>query len=131
LIGQEGTPVPLGRQPTFLIHDRDADYGGDFDKRLARLGITGVRTPPQVPKANAIAERIVRSIRTECLDHMIVINQTHLRSVLAELADYYNRDRPHRSLGLQSPVPVEAQSRGDVISRPVLGGLHHAYARAA
>jgi len=123
--------TPLGRQPTFLIHDRDADYGGDFDKRLARLSITGVRTPPQAPKANAIAERMVRSIRTECLDHMIVNNQAHLRRVLAEFADYYNRDRPHRSLGLQSPVALEAQSRGHVISRPVLGGLHHAYARAA
>ena len=90
-----------------------------------------MRIPPQAPKANAIAERMVRSIRTECLDHMIVINQAHLRSVLAEFADYYNCDRPHRSLGLQSPVPLEAQSRGHVISRPVLVGLHHAYARVA
>jgi len=123
--------TPLGRQPKFLIHDRDADYGGDFEERLANLGIAGVRTPPRAPKANAIGERIVRTVRTECLDHVIVINEAHLQAILAEFAAYYNRDRPHRSLELQTPVPVSAQSAGRVISRPVLGGLHHVYARAA
>jgi putative transposase len=123
--------TPLGRQPKFLIHDRDADYGGDFDGRLANLGITGVRTPPRAPKANAIGERIVRTIRTECLEHIIVINERHLQAVLAEFADYYNRERPHRSLGLRSPVVAVPQPSGRVVSRSVLGGLHHAYARAA
>ncbi len=123
--------TPLGRQPKFLIHDRDAVYGGDFDGRLATLGITGVRTPPRSPRANAVGERIVRTIRAECLDHLIVINEAHLRTVLAEFADYYNRDRPHRSLRLQSPIAPAPQSTGRVVSRSVLGGLHHAYARAA
>ena len=123
--------TPLGRQPTFLIHDRDADYGGDFDERLANLGITGVRTPPRAPKANAIGERIVRTIRTECLDHIIVINERHLQAVLAEFADYYNHERPHRSLGLRSPIVRPSQPAGRVVARSVLGGLHHAYARAA
>jgi transposase InsO family protein len=123
--------TPLGRQPKFLIHDRDADYGGDFDERLATLAITGVRTPAMAPEANAIGERLVRTIRSECLDHVIVINESHLRRVLTEFVDYYNRDRPHRSLGLQSPVSMATQSTGRVISRSVLGGLHHAYARAA
>ncbi len=123
--------TPLGRQPKFLIHDRDADYGSDFDERLAKVDIRGARTPPRAPRANAIAERIVRTIRTECLDHLIVMNEAHLQAVLAEFAGYYNRDRPHRSLALQSPVPVTAQSAGHVISRSVLSGLHHAYARAA
>jgi transposase InsO family protein len=123
--------TPLGRQPAFLIHDRDADYGGDVDERLVSLGITGVRTPPRAPRANAIAERIVRTLRTECLDHVIVINEAHLRRVLAEFADYYNRERPHRSLGLQSPISSPARSNGRVVSRSVPGGLHHAYARAA
>jgi transposase InsO family protein len=121
----------LGRQPKFLIHDRDADYGRDFDERLANLGITGVRTPPRAPKANAIGERIVRTIRSECLDHIIVINERHLQAVLAEFADYYNRDRPHRSLELASPIVVPSQPAGRVVSRSVLGGLHHVYARAA
>ncbi len=90
-----------------------------------------MRTPPRAPTANAVAERLVRTIRTECLDHLIVIDQQHLRAVLAEFADYYNRDRPHRSLGLQSPLPRAVRTRGRVVSRPVLGGLHHVYARVA
>ncbi len=123
--------TPWGRRPKHLIHDRDAVYGGDFDRRLASLGVAGVRTPPRAPTANSIAERIVRTIRTECLDHLIVIDERHLRAVLAEFADYYNRDRPHRSLALQSPLPSRVRARGRVLSRPVLGGLHHVYARAA
>jgi transposase InsO family protein len=123
--------TPLGRQPKFLIHDRDADYGGDFDERLATLGITGVRTPLQAPKANAIGERIVRTIRSECLDHIIVIKERHLQAVLAEFADYYNHDRPHRSLRLRSPIVTATQPTGTVVSRSVLGGLHHVYGRAA
>jgi transposase InsO family protein len=123
--------TPWGQQPTYLIHDRDAVYGGDFDQQLAGLGVGGVWTPPRTPNANAVAERIVRTIRTECLDHTIVIGERHLRAVLAEFTDYYNRDRPHRSLGLQSPLPGSVRAGGRVVSRPVLGGLHHVYARAA
>ncbi len=100
-----------------LIHDRDAVYGGDFDLQLASLGVTGVRTPPRAPTANSIAERIVLTIRTECLDHLIVIDERHLRAPLGEFADYYNRDRPHRSLGLQSPLPSSVRARGRVVSR--------------
>jgi integrase-like protein len=91
----------------------------------------GCGPPPRTPNANAVAERIVRTIRTECLDHLIVIDERHLRVVLAEFADYYNCDRPHRSLGLQSPIPSSLRAGGRVVSRPVLGGLHHIYARAA
>ncbi len=123
--------TPWNRRPRFLIHDRDAVYGGDFDRQLTGLGIAGVRTPPGAPNANAVAERIVRTIRTECLDHLIVFDERHLRAVLAEFADYYNRDRPHRSLRLESPLPSSVQAHGQVVSRPILGGLHHAYARAA
>ncbi len=123
--------TPWSRQPQYLIHDRDAVYGSDFDRQLASLGIAGLRTPPRAPKANAVSERIVRTIRTECLDHLIVIDERHLRPVLAEFVDYYNRDRPHRSLDLQSPLPRGARAGGRLVSRPVLGGLHHVYARAA
>jgi transposase InsO family protein len=123
--------TPWGRRPRHLIHDRDACYGGDFHRQLACLGIAGVRTPPRAPNANAVAERIVRTIRTECLDHLIVFDERHLRSVLVEFVDYYNRDRPHRSLELQSPVPSTVRSHGPVVSRPVLAGLHYVYARAA
>ena len=123
--------TPWDRQPKYLIHDRDAVYGGDFDRKLASVGIGGVRTPQRAPKANAVAERIVPRIRTECLEHLIVIDEHHLRGVLAEFADYYNRDRPHPGLRLETPVPGNALAHGRILSRPVLGGLHFVYARAA
>ena len=121
----------MGSQPSHLIHDGDAVYGRDFDKRTGGLGITGVQTPRRAPNANAIAERMVRSIRAECLDHLIVINQRHLMAVLQEFVDYYNHDRPHRSLALASPVPSNPSRDGPVTSRSVLGGLHHVYGRVA
>jgi len=122
--------TPWGRRPTYLIHDRDGVYGGEFDRQLAILGVAGVRTPPRASTADAIAERIVRTIRTECLDHLIVMDERHLLAVLAEFSDYYNRDRPHRSLGAAESSSRQ-RSSGRVISRLVLGGLHHVYARAA
>ena len=123
--------IPWGRQPAHLIHDRDASYGGDFDRHLGRLGITGVRTPPRSPRANAVAERLVGSIRREVLDHVIVIGEGHLRALLTEFLDYYNHDRPHRTLSLASPLPRQRGGSGGVVTRPVFGGLHHVYARAA
>ena len=123
--------TPWGRQPKYLIHDRDAVYGRTFGARLAKLGIASVRTPVRAPRANAIAERVVKSIRVECLDHMIVVNERHLHGLLAEFVDYNNVDRPHRSLGLNSPLPPSPTRDGPVVRRPVLGGLHHVYARAA
>jgi putative transposase len=117
--------------PHNLIHDRDAVYGNTFGARLAKLGIASVRIRVRAPRANAIGERVVRSIRTECLDHSIVINERHMYALLAEYVNYYNVDRPHRSLGLQSPLPRSPTRDGRVIWRSVLGGLHHVYARAA
>jgi putative transposase len=81
----------------------------------AEGGQKGIRTPVRAPRANAIAERVVRSIRTECLDHAIVINEQHLHALLAEYLDYYNNDRPHRSLGLQSPLPRSPSRQGAVV----------------
>ena len=123
--------TPWAGQPSHLIHDCDAVYGPDFDDRTRAVGIIGVRTPRLAPNANSIAERVVRSIRTECLDHLIVINDRHLTAVLHEFIDYYNHDRPHRSLALSSPVPSSPSRDGPITSRAVLGGLHHAYRRAA
>src|ERR1700682_966486 len=123
--------TPWGSQPKHLIHDRDAVYGRKFGARLANLGIRSVQTPFRAPRANSIAERLVRSIRADCLDHIIVINERHLHAVLNEFMRYYNADRPHRSLDLQAPRPREPTGGGRVVSRPVLGGLHHVYARAA
>jgi transposase InsO family protein len=82
-------------------------------------------------ESNAIAERVVGTLRRECLDHVIVIDERHLWSVLREFVGYYNTDRPHRSLGLETPEPGARPEAGPVHSRPVLGGLHHVYERAA
>ena len=123
--------TPWGQQPRYLIHDRDRVYGADFATRVAGLGIESVRTPVQAPRANAIAERVVRSLRQECLDHILPLSERHARSVLAEFVSYYNQDRPHRSLRLESPVPSRRPVDGEVVSRLVLNGLHHVYERAA
>ena len=85
----------------------------------------------RAPRANAIAERVVRTLRNECLDHVIVLNEAHLRAVLREYVAYYNTARPHRSLGLAPPLPGEGRPTGPIRARPVLGGLHHVYERAA
>ena len=122
----------LGEAADHLIHDRDAVYGKAFGAKLEGLGVTDIRTPVRAPNANAVAERFVRTLRQECLDHVIVVNERHLLEVLSEFTDYYNSHRPHRRLDLEPPLPTEVGNRdGRVESRSVLGGLHHAYARAA
>ncbi|MHB8689452.1 MAG: integrase core domain-containing protein [Candidatus Dormibacteraceae bacterium] len=118
-------------QPQHLIHDRDNVYGNDFGTKLAAIGIADVRTPYRAPLANSVAERVVRTFRQECLDSVIVLNERHLATLLAEFVHYYNHDRPHRTLEQETPVPSPPKSGGGVVSRPILGGLHHAYARAA
>ncbi len=126
--------TPWSRKPVHLIHDRDNVYGKDFDAKLAALGVIGIRTPYRAPRANAIAERLVGTLRRECLDHIIVLNEGHLLSVLREFTGYYNLDRPHRSLALAPPIRPTSwpqAQRGAIVSRPVLGGLHHVYSRAA
>ena len=123
--------TPWGRTPRFLIRDRDAVYGRDFAPRARRLGIATVFTPIRAPRANAVAERLVGTLRRACLDHVIVRNEAHLRVVLTEYAAFYNHERPHRTLSLETPIPMVRARAGPVRSRPVLGGLHHAYERAA
>jgi hypothetical protein len=121
--------------PRFLIHDRDSRYGANFDRRVRGLGIRQVRTPFRSPRANAVAERWVRSVRSECLDHLIVFNEANVRRVLCAYVTYYNRWRPHRSLGQAVPCgearPRPRQACRKIIAEPVLGGLHHIYSTAA
>jgi len=123
--------TPWGQHPRFLIHDRDRVYGVGFATRIAGLGIESVRTPVQAPRANAVGERVVRSLRQECLDHILPLSERHVRSVLTEFVRYHNQDRPHRSLGLETPVPGRRPVHGEVVSRAILGGLHLVYERAA
>jgi len=121
--------------PRFLIHDRDSRYGARFARRLQSLGITQIRAPFRAPQANSIAERWVRSVRQECLDHTFIFGEHHLRQVLAEYVAYFNRWRPHRSIGQRAPcAPVSTtpdRRTGKVLATPVLGGLHHVYQLAA
>ena len=121
--------------PRFLIRDRDSRYGALFDRRLEGLGITQIRTPFRAPQANSIAERWVRSVRQECLDHTFIFSERHLRRVLAEYITYFNLWRPHRSIGQRAPcAPVPGKlgrQSAKVVAEPVLGGLHHVYQLAA
>ena len=123
--------TPWGRQPRYLVRDRDTIYGGEFVPRARRLGIETLLTPIRAPRANAVAERAIGTLRRECLDRLIVVNERHLRAILAEFVRYYNAERPHRTLGLETPIPATRPSAGPIRSRTVLGGLHHSYERAA
>ena len=126
----EATP-PWDQKPRHLLRDRDAVYGRDFRKRARRIGIDAISTPIHAPKANAIAERVIGTLRRVCLDQLIVFDEQHLRTVLTEFVQYCNQERPHRTLGLQTPQLKVRPTTGIVRSRPVLNGLHHVSERAA
>jgi transposase InsO family protein len=123
-----------GRRFRFLIRDRDAKFTSTFDAVLASVGIETIRTPVASPRANAFAERFVRTVRQDCLDHLLVVSQRHLEALLAEYFCHYNEARPHRGIDLDQPVPRPATSTtvdGRVIRRDVLGGIVHEYERVA
>jgi hypothetical protein len=121
-----------GRAVRFLIRDRDATFPPAFDAVFAAEGSAVVRTPFRTPTANAYAERWVRSVRGECLDHLLIASEAHLRHVLAGYVAHYNRARPHQGLDQQTPIPhIPRDLRGSVRRRDVLGGLIHEYDREA
>jgi len=123
-----------GHHFRFLIRDRDTKFTTSFDAVLASIGIETIRTPVASPRANAFAVRFVRTIRQDCLDHLLVVSQRHLEAVLDEYVCHYNEARPHRGLGLDQPLPRPATSTtgdGKVIRHDVLGGIVHEYERAA
>jgi transposase InsO family protein len=125
--------TPYGEGPRFLLRDRDAKFGALFDRVAAGIGTRILRTPVRAPRANAICERFLGSVRRECLDHVLILDDRHLERVLAEYKRYFNAERPHQGLAQQIPAgsasPANTNSR--VVETPVLGGLHHAYRRAA
>ena len=124
---------PYEEAPRFLIRDRDDIYGDYFTERIESMGIEEVPIAPHSPWQNPYCERVIGSIRRECLDHMIVLNERHLYRILTDYFDYYHNSRPHLSLDRNSPTPreVETPSHGEVVSIPQVGGLHHRYTRAA
>jgi len=118
----------------FLIHDRDSKFTACFDEVFRSEGINVIHTPVRAPQANAYAERFVRTVRTECLDWILIVGRRHLEAVLRIYVQHYNRERPHRGLALQPPEPPKLNPLGDdgvVQRRDRLGGLLHEYYRAA
>jgi transposase InsO family protein len=120
---------PWDEAPRYLIRDRDGVYGPAFVMRLRAMGIRDHPTAARSTWQNAYAERLIGSIRRECLNHVVIIGETHLRRILKAYADYYNRARTHRSLRKDPPIHRPVQSTGTITSSPILGGLHHVYAR--
>ncbi len=118
----------------FLLHDRDAKFSGPFDELIRSEGVRPVKTPVRAPQANAVAERWVRTVRNECLDHILIFGRRHLEQVLRDYVAHFNGERPHRSLDLMPPAG-STQARGSPSSgirrRDVLGGLIHEYYAAA
>src|SRR5450631_2707139 len=120
---------PWDGAPRCMIRDRDRIYGTVVRRRLRAMGIRDKPTALASPWQNGFAERLIGSIRRECLDHVIVLGEQHLRRVLKSYADYYNCVRTHRSLNKDAPVSRPVQRTGVISSRAILGGLHHRYAR--
>ena len=127
--------TPFEQRPQYLIRDNDRKYGPTFARVAAGSRITVLRTPVRAPRANATCERFLGSVRRECLDHVLVLGEAHLRRVLREYVAYFNTARPHQGIGQAIPAVPEAAPAagpsGPIVSIPVLGGLHHAYRRAA
>ena len=124
---------PWDSAPRYLIRDRDASYGAVFRSRVQAMGIEEVLATPRLPWQNAYAERVIGSIRRECLDHVIVLNKRHLRRLLSSYLEYYHRSRTHLSLGKDCPEPrpLQPPSPGKIVAFPQVGGLHHRYERLA
>ena len=124
---------PYDSAPKYLMRDRDSIYGSIFKHRVKGMGIQQKLTAPRSPWQNPFAERLIGSIRRECLDRVIVLSEQQLRTILVDYFDYYHRARPHRSLSHDSPIPrpVESPDRGRVTEMPKVGGLHHQYLRQA
>ena len=120
---------PWDDAPKYLIRDRDQIYGAVVTRRLRAMGIRDKPTAPASPWQNGFAERLIGSIRRECLDHIIVLGEAHLRRILKSYADYYNGVRTHRSLNEDAPVSRQIQRTGSIKSHALLGGLHHHYVR--
>ena len=120
---------PWDEAPHYLIRDRDRVYGDIVTRRLRAMGIRDKPIAPASPWQNSFAERLIGSIRRECVDHVVVLSEAHLRRILQTYARYYNEIRTHRSLNKDAPVSRLVQRTGNVKSHPILGGLHHQYVR--
>ncbi len=147
ILGYEITDAPTGEwaaeqvldafgiesPPTMLIRDQDRKFGDDFNEAIDGAGITQVLSAYRCPWQNGYVERVIGTIRRECLDHVIIFNAGHLRRVLDEYVVYYNESRTHLGIEKDCPVhrPVQSIDEGEILAAPILGGLHHTYRRRA
>jgi putative transposase len=123
--------TPFGQHPVYLIRDNDRKFGEHFANVAAEIEV--LHTPVRAPRANAYCERFIGSLRRECLDHMLILSEKQLRRIVKEYVAYFNDDRPHQGIHQRipsAPAPSPA-GESEIIARPVLGGLHHAYSRKA
>jgi transposase InsO family protein len=125
--------TPFGEGPRFLIRDNDKKYGVQFQHTAEGAGIEILKTPVEAPQANAFCERFMGGLRRECLNYMLILSEQHLRRIVNEYGRYFNQARPHQGLHQRIPcgpcLPV--QTSGEIVSTPILGGLHHDYQRKA
>ena len=124
---------PWDSAPKYLLRDRDGIYGGLVRRRIQSLGIKEVKTAPRSPWQNPYVERLIGSIRCDCLDHVIILNERHLRRILRDYFLYYHQYRTHLSLDKDAPQPraVDPPNQGNIVELPCVGGLHHVYRRIA
>ena len=124
---------PYDNNPRFLLRDRDGQYGDSVVRRIRSLNIQDTPTAPRAPWQNAYVERLIGSIRRECLDHVIVLSELHLKRILQSYLEYYHHSRTHLSLDRNSPDPrrLDPPVNGEVIAIAKVGGLHHEDRRAA
>ena len=128
--------TPYGQTPAYLIRDNDKKFGQNFARVATTSGIQVLRTPYRTPLANAVCERFLGSVRRECLDHFLIFHEMQLQRLLKSYVLYFNHARPHQGLGQRIPKPTvlsasSPNQSGQVLSVPVLGGLHYDYRRAA
>ena len=125
--------TPFGEGPDYLIRDNDRKYGGQFDRAAAGVGINVLHTPIAAPKANAVCERFMGSLRRECLDFIVILNDHQLLNTVTEYVGYFNQARPHQGIAQAIPSPAKSDSHPavgrEVVSVWVLNGLHHDYHR--
>jgi transposase InsO family protein len=116
----------------YVIRDNDAIFSEEYKQTVIRFGLKDTPTAPHSPWQNPYVERFNGTLRRECLNHVIILNERHLCSVLTDYIDnYYNIARPHMSLNKDSPIPRPVKTEGKIVSKPILGGLHHIYTRVA
>ena len=120
---------PWDEAPEYLVRDRDAIYGEVVRRRLRGLGIRDRPIGPRSPQQNAYVERLIGSVRRECIDHVIVFGESHLRRIMSMYASYYNHARTHLALGKDAPAGRSIERSGRIIAEPMVAGLHHRYAR--